>query len=126
MSTPQTLFRTGGFGLKSAAPSGRLINELLRWADVQEDLGDGRTRLRLSKKRLKDREVRAALGADAARAADVAVVFDDREGEIVQVAAVAPEPLDGDSWSQEAERAYEAYVAAFRRPRRSPPARIAA
>ncbi len=118
MSSPQTLFRTGGFGLKAAAPSGRLINELLRWADVQEDLGEGRLRLRLSKRRLRDREVRAALGADAARAADVAVVFDERQGEIVQVAAYAPEPIEGDDWSWEAERAYEAYMAARRRPAR--------
>lgn len=118
MSEPQTLFRTGGFGLKAAQPSGRLINELLRWADVQEDLGEGRLRLRLSKRRLRDREVRAALGPDAARAGDVAVVFDEREGEIVQIAAYAPEP-EGDEWSWAAERAYEAYMAARRRPSRA-------
>ncbi len=123
MNTTPTLFRTGGFGLKkAAAPSGRLINELLRLADVQEDLGGGRVRLRLSKRRLRDREVRAALGPDAGRAADVAVVFDERQGEIVHVAAIAPEPLEGDDWSFEAERAYEAYMAG----RRRPPARLAA
>jgi len=69
----------------AAIPSGRTLNALLQYADVQEELGGGRVRLRLSPARLKQREVKAALGADAARAAELAVVYDEREAEVVEV-----------------------------------------
>ena len=70
----------------AAAPSGRMINALLEFADVQEDLGGGRTRMRLSRARLVQPEVRAALGDDVERAAHLAVVYDEREAEVVEVA----------------------------------------
>ena len=73
----------------AAVPSGRMLNALLQYADVQEDLGGGRIRMRLSAARLKQREVKAALGADVARAADLAVVYDEREAEVVEVSGAA-------------------------------------
>jgi hypothetical protein len=67
-------------------PSGDIINAVLRFADIEEDLGGGRTHYRLSDKRLRQREVRAALGKEgAARAADIGVVWDERQDEIVRV-----------------------------------------
>jgi len=79
----------------AAVASGRLISEVLRLADVQEDLGGGRIRMRLSKARLKQPEVKAALGEDVKRAAELAVVYDEREAEVVDVAAEAK------SWEDE-------------------------
>jgi len=73
----------------AAIPSGRMLNALLQYADVQEDLGGGRIRMRLSPARLKQREVKAALGADVARAGDLAVVYDEREAEVVEVSGAA-------------------------------------
>ena len=69
----------------SPLPSGRMINALLQFADLQEDLGGGRTRMRLSRARLRQPEVKAALGEDAERCADLAVVYDEREAEVVEV-----------------------------------------
>ena len=68
-------------------PSGEIISAVLRFADIEEDLGGGRTHYRLSDKRLRQREVRKALGGKegAARAADVGVVYDERQDEIVRV-----------------------------------------
>lgn len=87
-----------------AAPSGRMIDAVLRFADVQEEVEGGRTRLRLSRRRLREPEVRAALGGDARRAGALSVVFDDREAEIVEV---ADDPKDGERWMAALERAYE-------------------
>ena len=79
----------------TAVASGRLISEVLRLADVQEDLGGGRIRLRLSQARLKQPEVKAALGEDVSRAAELAVVYDEREAEVVDVTE------DAASWEEE-------------------------
>ena len=86
------LFRTP---FPTAIASGRLISEVLRLADVQEDLGGGRIRMRLSQARLKQPEVKAALGPDVKRAAELAVVYDEREAEVVDVTA------DAASWEDE-------------------------
>lgn len=106
MAVHTSLFRTGGFGLVTPPPSGRLVNEVLRLADVQEDLGGGRTRLRISAKRLRQRDVRAALGPDARRAAVVSVIFDEQEEQIVQVATDLSEPAEADAWMDEVEALY--------------------
>ena len=76
-------------------PSGRTLDALLQYADVQEDLGGGRIRMRLSRRRLNQADVRAALGADVERAGELAVVYDEREAEVVDVAA------DAASWEDE-------------------------
>lgn len=67
-------------------PSGDVISAVLRFADIEEDLGGGRIHYRLSDKRLRQREVRKVLGKEgAARAADIGVVWDERQDEIVRV-----------------------------------------
>ena len=88
------------------APSGRMIDAVLRFADVQEEIDERRTRLRLSRQRLRQPEVRAALGQDARRAGQLSIIFDEQEAEIVEVAN-DPEPEDGDRWLAQLERAYE-------------------
>jgi hypothetical protein len=67
-------------------PTGDIINAVLRYADIEEDLGGGRTLNRLSERRLRQREVRSALGKDGVkRAAEVSVVWDEREEQVFRV-----------------------------------------
>jgi hypothetical protein len=83
-----------------------MIDAVLRFADIQEEIDERRTRLRLSRQRLRQPEVKAALGQDARRASKLSVIFDEQEAEIVEVAN-DPEPEDGERWLQQLERAYE-------------------
>ncbi|MEW5688224.1 MAG: hypothetical protein AB1942_25175 [Pseudomonadota bacterium] len=70
---------------RPALPPAAVINAILRYHDVSVDQGGQRTLLRLSDRRLREPEVIAALGAEAARAARVAVLWNERESEIVRV-----------------------------------------
>lgn len=71
--------------LRPSLLSGETISNILRFADIEEDLGGGRVLNKLSERRLTDAEVRAAFGPDLARAAAVSVVWDEREGQIARV-----------------------------------------
>jgi len=53
--------------------------------DAAVDQGGQRTLLRLSAGRLREPEVKAALGSDAGRAARVSILWNERESEIVRV-----------------------------------------
>jgi hypothetical protein len=66
-------------------PSAAVISAVLQHADVCEDLGAGRALYRLSAKRSRNRAVRQAAGREAGRLASVAVLYDEREGQIVRV-----------------------------------------
>ena len=68
-----------------AAPSSAVVDAILRFSDVQEDVGGGRIMKRLSPARLRDGEVRAALGEATAQAGRVSVLWNDREDQIVRV-----------------------------------------
>lgn len=71
--------------LRHAPPSGELINAVLQYADVSTELGGGRTLLRLSVRRRDDAVIKASLGREAGRLADVAVIWDETEDEIFRV-----------------------------------------
>ena len=71
--------------MRHAAPSGELINAVLQYADVGEDLGGGRTLYRLSERRAADPVIAGPLGREAPRLLDVAVVWDEAEDEIFRV-----------------------------------------
>ena len=89
------------------APSGRTLDALLQYADVQEDLGGGRLCLRLSPRRARSAEVRAAFGADAKRAAALAVIYDEREAEVVEIGRDEPPMgVEGD-WDEHFEREFD-------------------
>lgn len=91
------------------APSSNLINAVLEHADLRDDIGGGRTLMRLSPDRLAEPRIRLQLGAEHARAADVAVIWDDREDQIFKV-------LDGASAREDRfvlTPAAEAYIAAY-------------
>jgi len=73
---------------RSALPSS-VVDAVLRFHDEEQDQGSGRTLLRLSKKRLRDAEVSAALGDQKKRAAGVAILWNERESEIIRVLETA-------------------------------------
>ena len=90
-------------------PSSNLINIVLEHADLRDDLGGGRTLMRLSLERAADPRIRLQLGAEAGRAAEVAVIWDEREDQIFKV-------LDGASAKEDRfvlTPAAESYIAAY-------------
>jgi hypothetical protein len=72
------------------APSGALINAVLGYADVELDMGGGKVMLRMSEDRLTDPVIRKALGREAARLADISVIWDEREDQIFRIIDSAP------------------------------------
>lgn len=68
---------------------GSVIDAVLRFHDEEQDQGAGRTLMRLSKKRLRDAEVSAALGDQKTRAANVSILWNERESEIIRVLEAA-------------------------------------
>lgn len=90
-------------------PSAELINMVLEHADLRDDLGGGRVMLRMSPMLLADKGVRLALGDEAERAGDVAVIWDNREDEIFRVLdggapPMAPVPAEmSANWDEEPE-----------------------
>jgi hypothetical protein len=66
-------------------PPAAVIDAVLRFHDVAVDQGGQRTLLRLSERRLHEPQVVAALGADARRAANIAILWNERESEIIRV-----------------------------------------
>ena len=73
---------------RPALPSS-VVDAVLRFHDEEQDQGSGRTLLRLSAKRLRDAEVKAALGDQKKRAAGVAILWNERESEIIRVLEAA-------------------------------------
>lgn len=66
-----------------------VVDAVLRYHDEEVDQGGGRTLLRLSQRRLHDADVTQALGDLAPRAAQVAILWNEREGEIIRVLEAA-------------------------------------
>lgn len=78
-----------------APPSAELVSAIQRYADVEEDAGGGRLRRRVSAHRLAELEARGLIDAPAERAACVALLWDEREGQIVRVLDDAPAKARG-------------------------------
>lgn len=68
---------------------GSVVDAVLRFHDETQDQGYGRTLLRLSAKRLRNREVRKVLGKLASRAANVAILWNEDESQIIRVLEAA-------------------------------------
>lgn len=75
--------------VRPAPPPAAVVDAVLRFHDVALDQGGQRTLLRLSERRLHEPEVEAALGPDAARASRVAILWNERESEIIRVLEAA-------------------------------------
>ncbi|MCR5879956.1 hypothetical protein [Phenylobacterium sp. J367] len=70
-------------------PPAALVDAVLRYHDCEDEQSSGFTLLRLSAARLRQREVKAALGTHAARAARVSILWNERESEIIRVLEAA-------------------------------------
>jgi len=66
-------------------PPAAMVDAILRHHDVSVDQGGQRSLLRLSDRALREPQVIAALGGDARRAANVAILWNERESEIIRV-----------------------------------------
>ena len=91
-------------GRRRAPPSSALIDAVLEHADLRDDMGGGRVLMRLSPARLADPELRRALGKEASRLGDVAVIWDEREDAIFRVLDGGPPPLAAVASSAEEDR----------------------
>ena len=74
---------------RPAPPPAAVVDAVLRYHDVALDQGGQRTLLRLSERRLHEPEVISALGAQLPRAARVAILWNERESEIIRVLEAA-------------------------------------
>ena len=69
-----------------AAPvNAAMISAVLDFADIHRDLGGGRTLMRLSPERVLRADIILLLGRDAERAADIGLVWNDREDQIIRI-----------------------------------------
>ncbi len=71
--------------LLPAQPSGALISAVIQYADLVKDLGGSQSMMRLSERRRADPVICRALGREAARLADVAVIWNDDQDQLVRV-----------------------------------------
>lgn len=83
-----------------APPSGALLNAILSYADISEDIGGGLTLLRVSAKRMDDPVITQSLGREAARLADVSILWNDDESEIHAVLDAAIPSGVEDFWAE--------------------------
>lgn len=68
-----------------APPSGALLNAILSYADISEDIGGGLSILRVSADRMNDPVITKLLGREAARLADVSILWNDDQSEIQHI-----------------------------------------
>ena len=71
--------------LRTAPPSSDLVSAVIQYADLIKDLGGGRSLLGLSERRRSDAVICEPLGREAGRLADVAVIWDDEQDQLVRV-----------------------------------------
>ena len=68
---------------------GAVVDAVLRFHDEDQDQGSGRTLLRLSEKRLRQPAVKKALGKLAQHAANVSILWNEDESQIIRVLEAA-------------------------------------
>jgi hypothetical protein len=83
-----------------APPSGALLNAILSYADISEEIGGGLTVLRVSARRMNDCVITDLLGREAARLADVSILWNDDQSEIQCVLDAAIPTGVEDMWSE--------------------------
>ncbi|MHB8530935.1 MAG: hypothetical protein ACYC8V_15675 [Caulobacteraceae bacterium] len=80
--------------LRRRASLASLIDALLENADLRHELGGGRALLRLSAAAIARSARMAALGEDARRLADLAVIWDEREDVLIRVLDGTPQTVE--------------------------------
>jgi hypothetical protein len=83
-----------------APPSGALLNAILSYADLSEDLGSGLTILRISANRMRDKVIQDLLGRETPRLADISILWNDHQSEIHCVLDAAIPTGIEDLWSE--------------------------
>ncbi len=83
-----------------APPSGALLNAILSYADLSEEIGGGLTVLRVSARRMNDQVITDLLGRESARLADVAILWNDEQSEIHCILDAAIPTGIEDQWSE--------------------------
>jgi hypothetical protein len=83
-----------------APPSGALLNAILSYADLTEDIGGGLTLLRVSARRMEDVVIAQALGREASRLADVSIIWNDEGSEIHAILDAASPTGIEDLWAE--------------------------
>jgi hypothetical protein len=83
-----------------APPSGALLNAILSYADISDEIGGGLTILRVSARRMNDSVITDMLGREAARLADVSILWNDDQSEIQCVLDAAIPTGIEDMWSE--------------------------
>jgi hypothetical protein len=86
--------------IQVAPPSGALLNAILSYADISDEIGGGLTVLRVSARRMNDRVITDLLGREAARLADVSILWNDDQSEIHCVLDAAIPTGIEDMWSE--------------------------
>ena len=84
-AAPPTPAASPRLTLTPLAPSGTVIAVVTQFADMREEREDGLVKLALSPERLADADLRRMLGEEADRAGDIAVLWDEREAQLVHV-----------------------------------------
>jgi hypothetical protein len=91
---------TAPISAQVAPPSGALLNAILSYADLSEEIGGGLTVLRVSARRMNDKVITDMLGREAARLADVAILWNDDQSEIHCILDAAIPTGIEDQWSE--------------------------
>ncbi|KRB52418.1 MAG: hypothetical protein V4514_13080 [Pseudomonadota bacterium] len=68
-----------------SAPTAQMIDQVITHADIAVRMAGERLKLRLSAGMIDELQAQGKLGADAARLADLTVVWDEREGQVITV-----------------------------------------
>lgn len=63
----------------------QMINDLLAHADIEAPVGGGCTVLRLSRQRLRDRDLKAELGSNPDKLAGLALIWSEDSAQVVTV-----------------------------------------
>lgn len=68
-----------------SAPTAQMIDQVITHADIAVRMAGERLKLRLSAGMIDELQAQGKLAADAARLADLTVVWDEREGQVITV-----------------------------------------
>lgn len=94
--------------VSAPAPSAELVNVILEYADVQQDVGCGRVILRLSQRRMKDPVIRKRLGREAPRLSSVSILWDEDAAQLVRLYDEG-QPEDEPDWLMDPDLEHDTF-----------------
>ncbi|GIU67133.1 hypothetical protein [Candidatus Phycosocius spiralis] len=81
-----------------APPTGALLNVILSYADLCEDIGGGLSLLRVSARRMADVVIVQTLGREVSRLREVSIIWNDESSEIHTILDAASPPGIEEGW----------------------------